>query len=48
MTDEGRRDALPLQCGDAEIGERRDDCVTERGKHYEADDEERRDDDRGT
>jgi hypothetical protein len=36
MTDEGRRDEMPLQCGDAEIGERRDDCVTERGKRYEA------------
>ena len=35
MTDEGRRDDLPLQCCDAEIGERRDDCVTEREKHYE-------------
>ena len=48
MTDEGRRDELTLQCGDAEIGERRDDCLTERGKHHEADDEERRDDDCGT
>jgi len=28
MTDEGRRDQLPLQRGDAEIGERRDDCLT--------------------
>jgi hypothetical protein len=27
MTDEGRRDELPLQCGDAEIGERRDDST---------------------
>ena len=43
MTDEGRRDDLPLQDGDAEVGERRDDCMTERGKRYEADDEERRD-----
>ena len=48
MTDEGRRDDLPLQGCDAEICERRDDCMTERGKRYEADDEERRDDDRGT
>jgi hypothetical protein len=40
MTDEGRRDDLPLQYCDAEIGERRDDCVTERRKCYEADDEE--------
>ena len=28
MTDEGRRYQLPLQHGDAEIGERRDDCLT--------------------
>src|SRR6516165_6268239 len=48
MTDEGRRDDLPLQCGDAEIGEWRNDCLTERGKGYETDDEERRDDDCGT
>ena len=39
---------MPLQYCDAEIGERRDDCVTERRKCYEADDEERRDNDCGT
>ena len=48
MTDEGRRDDLPLQGCDAEICERRDDCMTERGERYEANDEESRDDDRGT
>jgi hypothetical protein len=30
------------------LGERRDGCLTERGKDREADDEERRDDDHGT
>ena len=43
MTDEGRREDLPLQ-----LGERCDDCLTERGKDREANDEERRDDDHGT